>query len=327
MYDLVSLGEVMLRLSPPRYERLRQVTLLNVRLCGAQFNLAADLALLGKKTAFLSRLPDNELGLLAREGGTRYGIDMSHVQLVPDTRMGVVYLEFGLEPRETAHIYDRRGSAASTIIARDFAWQSILKGTRLAYTDGIFPGLSAGCREAAFEFVKVAKQQGCTLCFDVNYRQMIWTMDEARTVYRQILPHVDILVTNRSVSESVFGYQGADEDLLQHYQHDFGCQVVCLTSRTAFGALHGGWNSLALHKDRIFHGRQFGFDIVDRFGTGDAFFAGFLYGYLERDVEFGLDFGNALCALAHTIEGDIAHVSADTVMKLLTEGYGSRIKR
>ena len=117
MVDVVCLGEVMLRLSPPKFERLRQATRLDVCVAGSQLNVAADLAQLGKRTAFVSLLPANELGVLARDACQGYGVDVSHLKLVDGARMGVNYLEFGATPRAGVAIYDRAGSAASTITA------------------------------------------------------------------------------------------------------------------------------------------------------------------------------------------------------------------
>lgn len=327
MYDLVCLGEMMLRLSPPRFERLRQAAALQARFCGAQFNVAADMALLGKRTAFLSRLPANELGLRALDEGRQYGIDMSHVPLVPESRIGVIYVEFAPEPREAVHIYDRERSAASGIKSSDFAWAEILRGARLAYVDGIFPALNADCREATLAFVAAAKAEGCTLCFDMNYRESLWQLDEARRVYRDLVSQVDILVTNRSVGELLCDYRGSDEDLLHRWHDDFGCRTVCLTLREKFGSSRGGWKSMALENGQVAVGRPFEFEIVDRFGTGDAFFAGFLCRYLDSDVQSALDFGNALCALSHTIEGDVAHTSREAVDQLVQQGYRASMRR
>lgn len=299
-YDLVSLGEVMLRLSPPRHVRLRQAGSLDVRVCGAQFNVAADLASLGKKVAFLSKLPDNELGLLARSLCLRYGVDMSHVSTAQGARMGLVFVDFAAEPRESAHLYDRRNSAASMISPADFDWEKIAGRARLAHTDGVFLGLGENCREAAMRFMAAARSTGCTVCFDVNHREHIKTSEQ---VYRQVLPFVDVLVTNRSFSERTFGFQGSDEDLLRSYHREFGCNTVCLTSRCMQSAVRGSWSSMALHEGRVLAGSAICFDAVDRFGTGDAYFAGFLYGYLQGDVELGLEFGNTLCALAILLRG------------------------
>jgi 2-dehydro-3-deoxygluconokinase len=327
MIDVVCLGEVMLRLSPPKFERLRQATRLDVCVAGSQLNVAADLAQLGKKTAFVSLLPANELGVLARDACLGYGVDGSHLKLVGGARMGVNYLEFGATPRAGVAIYDRAGSAASTITAGDFAWEEIVRGARFAYTDGIFPGLGAGCFEATLAFHPPPPPQGVQTCFDVNYREHLWTAERAGAAWRELLPLVDVLATNRSVSDAVFGYAGSDEELLACYQEDFDCRTVCLTNREMFGVLRGGWSSMALYEGVVLRGRRYEFDIVDRFGTGDAWYAGFLFGYLEGDVQFALDFGDALCALAHTIEGDVARVAAEEVLPLLGADHDLRVRR
>lgn len=339
-YDLVSLGEVMLRMSPPGYERLRRASSLDVRVSGSQLNVAANLARLGWRTAFLSKLPANELGLLGRDACASYGVDVAHVELVPGGRIGVNYIEFTVEPRASAVVYDRAESAASTISAADFNWASILSGTRVAYTDGIFPGLSDGCMEASLAFLRTAREQGCVTAFDVNYREHLWTEGRARDVWTELLRYVDVLVTNRSVSEGVFAFVGSDAEVMQQYREAFRCELVCLTTREQWGILRGAWSSKALCRGGLVEGRRYEFDIVDRFGTGDAYMAGVLYGYapgtaqpelaLEENVgriKYALDFGNALCALSHTIEGDVAHVSRVEVEALLGENYSLRLRR
>lgn len=327
-YDLVSLGEMMLRLEPPKYQRLRQTDSLKVRACGAQFNIAANMAALGGRSALLTKLPSHELGSLARSLAQGFGVDMSHVISVPDSKIGMVFVEFGVEPRRHGHIYDRAGSAASTITADDFSWQDILSETHYAYADGIFPGLNQGCLEATIEFVGAAKAAGCTVCFDMNYRQTIWQPHEALTLYQEVLPQVDILVTNRSVSEDVLDFTGDDEQLMRCYQDAYGNEIVCMTYRTMDGQLRGGWRSVALQEDQIVQGRAFSFDIVDRFGTGDAFFAGMLFAYQQRaDLQTALDFGNALCAMAHTIDGDVATFSPSETEALLRTDYNLITKR
>jgi 2-dehydro-3-deoxygluconokinase len=326
MYDLVSFGEVLLRLSPPKFQRLRQATRLDVWTGGAQLNVAANLARLGKQTAFVSKLPATELGWLARDRIAGYGVDTTHLQFVPNSRMGVVYVDFSATPRVSTSVYDRKDSAASAMAPGDFNWDAILQNTRLAHTDGILPGLSAPCADAALEFLTSAHAHGCLTTFDMNYREHLWSAQDARTCFVQLLGQVDILATSRSVSEQIFGFAGTDEALLKQYRDQFGCKVVCLTAREIPGVLHGAWTSMALYENQLVQGERFEFDVVDRFGTGDAWFAGFLYGWLQGDVAYGLNFGNALCALAHTIEGDVAQTSVAEVNALLN-GYDLRIRR
>ncbi len=327
MYDLVSLGEVMLRLAPPKFERLRRTRRLDVEVAGAQLNIAANMARFGKKSAFISKLPDNELGVLAYDSCAAYGVDMRHVKMVPNTRMGMNFLEFSSTPRVGVTIFDRRGSAASTITVQDFDWQAIASQTRIAHTDGIVPGLSADCREATWAYLKAARAAGCITSFDVNYREHLWTEATALECWKTLLPLVDIVVTSRSVSEAVFGFNGTDAEIMWAYHDQFGHKLVCLTQREIMGVLQGAWSSQALHEGQVIKGRRYEFDVVDRFGTGDSFFAGLLYGYLEGDIQFALDFGNAACALAHTIEGDIAQFTAAEVLPLLNEKIDLRVKR
>lgn len=327
MYDLVSLGEVMLRMAPPRYERLRQARRLDVEVAGAQLNVAANMARFGKRSAFLSRLPDNELGTLAYDTCAAYDVDMRYVKRVAEGRMGINFLEFTATPRVGVTIFDRRDSAASTISETDFDWKAIAAQTRIMHTDGIMPGLSSSCREATLAYLRAAREAGCITSFDVNFRDHLWTAESARACWELILPLVDIVVTSRSVSESVFGFGGTDVDIMQQYQTRFGHRLVCLTNREMLGVLQGAWSSQALYNGQVVQGRRYTFDVVDRFGTGDAFFAGLLFGYLEGDVQFALDFGNAACALAHTTEGDIAQFTAEEIRPLLNETIDLRVKR
>ena len=327
-YEVVTLGEPLLRLSPPGRCQLRRASSLDLYVVGSQLNVAANLARLGRRTAFLTKLPDNPLGLLALDACRSYGIDVSRIQLVPGGKMGVTYVEFSASPRAPRAVYDRAGSAASTLAAADFQWDALLAEAACVYTDGILPGLSAGCREATHAFITAGKRQGCLTCFDVNYREHLWTPAAAREAWTRLLPSVDVLVTNRGVSEGVFGYQGSDAELMRRFAGEFGCRVVCFTSREMDGVERGAWNGQALVDNAIVQGERCTFDIVDRYGTGDAWFSGFLHAYLERgDTAFALNFGNAMCALAHTIEGDVAHLSPKDVKAVMGGAVDLRVKR
>jgi 2-dehydro-3-deoxygluconokinase len=326
-YDLITLGEPLLRLSPPGFEQLRRTASLNIHIVGSQLNVAANLARLGKSTAFLTRLPSGPLGLLAKDACSSYGVDVSHIDFEEGGKMGVTYVEFSVAPRAPRAVYDRAGSSASKTTAKTFDWNELARETAFVYTDGIFPGLSESCREATAEFIGAAKRQGATTCFDVNYREHLWTPTKAKEAWSKILPEIDILVINRGVSEGIFGYTGTDEELMKKYAGDFGCKVVCLTSREILGLQRGGWNSMAYCEGKIHKGHKQEFDIADRYGTGDAWFAGFLYGYMEKDIDEGLNFGNAMCALAHTIVGDIVHVEPGDVKAIMNNHADLRVKR
>jgi 2-dehydro-3-deoxygluconokinase len=326
-YDLVSLGEALLRLAPPPYVQLRRTSSLDVVVVGSQLNVAANMARLGNSAAFLTRFPDSPLGQLALDAGLSYGLDMSHVQLLPGSRMGTTYVEFSTAPRAPQAIYDRQHSAASTIGPDTFAWEQILDGSHYAHTDGIFPGLSATCRAATRKFLQTAREQGCVTCFDINYREHLWTPETARLMCQELLPLVDILVTNRGFSESVLEFSGDDQEMARAYADQWGCGLVCLTSRETLGLHRGAWSSCAWNGGDFLRGERHEFDIIDRYGTGDAWVSGLLHGYQTRDLSYALDFGNALCALAHTIHGDIAHVSPEQVEALMGGDIDLRVRR
>jgi sugar/nucleoside kinase (ribokinase family) len=155
----------------------------------------------------------------------------------------------------------------------------------------------------------------------------LWEPAAAVGFYRSILPEIDILVAGRTFSEDLLGYSGDDEALLRAYHREFGCSIICLTYRTMQGMNRGRWRSVALAEGQIIQGREFEFEVVDQFGTGDAFFAGFLHGFRDRNVRYGLDFGGALCALSHTIDGDPAVFSRDEVEALLVKDYSLVTRR
>ena len=160
-------------LSPPAYQRIRRATNLDLFICGSQGNVACNIARLGLHTAFMTKVPDNDLGLLMKDHYMSCGVDVSYIKTATNSRLGVNFIEFGATPRASKVIYDRKNSAASTITNNDYNWPEALKGARLAYTDGIFPGLSESCRDAAFKFVHRAYELNVATHLALAYNQRI----------------------------------------------------------------------------------------------------------------------------------------------------------
>jgi 2-dehydro-3-deoxygluconokinase len=328
LYDLVSLGEPLLRLAPPGQVQLRCMSSLDAHLAGAQMNVAADLACLGLRTALLTQLPDTPLGLWARDACRAVGLDTTYIHMTAEGRMGVVYCEFSAAPRAPVSVFDRADSAASCIGPDTFAWPEILAQTRYAYTDGIFPGISASCAEASLVYLQTARQLGVTTSFDTNYRTHLWEPQVAYQTWSKLLGLVDVLVTNRTVATEVFGYQGTDEELMRRFAETFGCRIVNLTQRTMDGLGRGAWQSQALSGGVVYISQRVDFEIVDRYGTGDAWCAGLLSALLAgQDLAYALDFAGSLCALAHTTEGDVAHFTCDEVTAVMRGEVDLRPKR
>lgn len=327
MYDLVSIGESMLRLTPPKFERLRRMSSLDVHMCGSQQNIAANVARLGLKTAFLTKLPDSELGHYALDFCMSCGVDASHIKLVDDARMGLNFIEFGCTPRNSKAIYDRKGSAASTMMPSDFDFESILCNTRIAYTDGIMPGLSQNCLKTIMAYLQCAKAAGCKIAFDINYREHLWSVEVAKKVYEEILELVDILIVGKWHSKIIFGIEGTEEEVIKQFADKYSCSIVAMTLRNDVSVTNCDWNSLVCHEGAIIKGEPYTIDVVDRFGGGDAWCGGFLAALLrEETVEEAVNLGNAACALHNTTPGDVAHFTYEEV-KLFSKSSGYIIRR
>lgn len=325
MYDVVALGEAMLRLSPPNYMRLEQTNSFDVNVGGTELNTSVGVARFGLKTAWVTKLVNNPLGKMVANKAREHGIDTSHIVWGDEGRVGIYYLELGATPRASVVIYDRKDSAVTKLKPGEVNWSTILKGTKIFLTSGITTALSPTCREVAIEAINVAKKLGCKICFDINYRAKLWSPEEAKECLSKILDKVDILVTTQFDTEDVFGYKGSYEDIAKQLKDRFGCSVVAITLRDVRTVLIGGWTSIAL-ADKLYKGKTYDVEIVDRVGTGDAYTAGFIYGYLTGDVEKAVAYGDALAALEHSVPGDLSWFTEDEVKKQI-KAVGYKIQR
>ncbi|MCL5076204.1 MAG: sugar kinase [Chloroflexi bacterium] len=308
MYDVVCFGEAMIRFTPLNFQRLEQATSLEVTVGGSELNAAVGLSRLGLRTAWVSRLVDNQLGRMIASRAMTHGVDVSHVVWTKEGRVGLYFIEMGASPRASQVLYDRSHSAIAGLVAEEIDWPALLKGTRVFHTSGITPALSRPCAEATEAALSAAKDNHCLATFDLNYRARLWTKDEARQTLSQLFRYVDILLTTSDDLETVFGLSGSEEMMAQEIKEQFGFKVVVITIRQAPTVLRGSWTSLAL-ADRTYRGRITELELVDRIGSGDAYSAGFIYGYLTGDVAKAVAYGDAMSVLKHSIPGDFSWVT------------------
>ncbi len=325
MYDVATLGETMLRLAPPNFQRFEQTRTFDVTAGGSESSTAVGIARMGLKTAWISKLPENPLGRFVANKIREHGVDTSHVVWTDSGRVGVYFLEFGSAPRASQVIYDRKGSAISTLTVDEIDWKPIFEGTRLFHTSGITPALSKSCAKATAKAVSEARAAGCMVSFDMNYRTKLWSPEEAKACLSELLKSVNILITTRQDTARVFGLEGSHEELAEQLKDMFNFDVVAITLRNPITVQTGTWTSMAL-ADKIYKGKVYDLEIIDRVGSGDSFTAGFLYGYLTGDVEKGIAYGDAMAALKHTFPGDLTWVTKEEVISQI-EGEGARIKR
>jgi len=309
--DVITLGETMIRLSPQHFERLERATVLDCHIGGSESNLAIALTRLGLRTAWISKLVDNPLGRKIARTLAAHGVETSYILWSVQGRVGVYFIEFGAEPRPTRVLYDRKDSAASTLSPEEIDWSCLEKARHLHLT-GITPALSDSCRQTVGRALLEARQRGLTASFDVNYRTKLWEPPIARECLETLIPGVNVLFCPLEDAKILFQLTGSEEEIAKRLSKRFNINIVCLTL--------GGNGALAY--DGSFHRRPvFQAETVDRVGAGDAFDAGFLYGFLQGDVPLGMDFGSAMASLKHTIPGDEFVSSRQEVEELLAREH------
>jgi len=327
MYDVVTFGEAMLRLSPPHFGRLEQTHSLDVEIGGSELNVAVGLCRLGMPAAWISKLPDSPLGRMVRNRARELGVDVSHVVFSDKGRQGLYFVEYGAAPRASSVLYDRGNSAISTIQPDEVDWKKILCQAKLFHVSGITPALSPAAAETTAVAMKAAKEAGCLVSYDLNYRKKLWSPAEARKCQEPLMKLVDILTTTEEDTGVVFGIKGDSyQKVAESLAKTFAFKTVAITLREDISVWKNNWTAIAYADGKIYSDRTYTVEIVDRVGAGDSFTAGFIYGYLSGDVEKGVRYGNALAALKHTMPGDFNWSTLEEVEAQL-KGAGLRISR
>ncbi|MCK5585296.1 sugar kinase [Candidatus Bipolaricaulota bacterium] len=327
MYDVITFGETMLRLSPPNYRRIEQVFSYEANAGGAEMSVACNVSRLGLSTAWVSRMTDNSIGHFIRNKAREQGVDTSHVVWTKEDRVGIYFVEFGASPRPSRVIYDRSNSAMCKVKPGDVDWSEILKGAKWFYTTGITPALSESSAAATLEALKMAKAAGCKVACDLNYRARLWTEDEAHAVMEPLMEYVDVLISTEEDTAKVLKITGDSyQDVARKLAEKFNFEAVCITIRTDLSVLRNNWTAIVYSGGKVYEDRTYEVEIIDRVGAGDSFASGFLYGYTTGDVDKGLRYGNAYAALEHSIPGDINWCTLQELENLI-KGGGTRISR
>jgi 2-dehydro-3-deoxygluconokinase len=318
MAEIVTLGETMLRLSPVNVTTLEEAQQFQVDVAGAESNVAAGLARMGVEVGWISKLVDNAIGRLIANRIQWHGVDVSRIVWDTGGRNGLYYLEPGVEPRPTQLIYDRADSAFTTLRFEEIDWAYVSRA-RLIHLSGITPALSDTAKSLNRQIIKHARKAEILTSFDVNYRNKLWPPPLAKKVLSQMIGEVDILICSLNDAATVFEYsQDNPEEVAKGLHQTFGKRVVVLTMADKGALAYDG-------KD-IWQQAAFKAGLVDRIGRGDSFSAGFLYGFLTRDISTGLKYGNAMAALNQTLKGDFFWCSKVDVDRLVS-GRSKKLDR
>ncbi len=333
MADLVCFGEAMLRLTPANGCRLEQMQQLEAQVGGSEFNVAVGASRLGLPSAWVTSLPDNPLGRMARNKAREHGVDVSGVHWAPDSRLGLYFVEKGAAPRPSAVLYDRAHSAIASLRPEALDWPRLLKGARGFHTSGITPALGQGTAQATLDALKTARRLGCFTSYDLNYRRNLWTPQQAAQVQREMLDYVDLLITTEEDAHVVFGispgtvdttYANLDADtyaeVARKLSETFKIPAVAITMRKNPSVWHNAWSALVWHDGTVHRSVEYQLEVVDRIGAGDSLAAGLLFSYLrDRDWGRAVAFGTAFSALKHSIPGDCNWSSEAEVQRLLSD--------
>lgn len=345
MSDFLTFGEIMLRLRSPGYERFFQSPQFEATFGGGEANVAVSLSNYGFDAAFVSALPDNDIGQAAVNSLRGLGVNTQFIQRQGD-RVGIYFLETGANQRPSKVIYDRARSSICEAKVGDFDWPTIFKGAKWLHITGITPALSQDSADLSMECVKAAQKAGLTVSCDFNFRGKLWKYGKsAPEVMRDLVKYVDVGIANEEDCQKSLGisvdvdvesgsghldttkYEELTSKVLDIYPD---MKTIAITLRAAVNANINGWQACMRHRGGEFLlSKKYELtDIVDRVGGGDSFASAFIAGLnLYDDPQESLEFAVAGSALKHSILGDYNRVSRKEVEALMGGDGSGRVQR
>lgn len=344
---VITLGEIMLRLKSPGFERFFQSPALEATFGGGEGNVAISLANFGLDVAFVTALPQNPIADACIRFLRGYGVGTSHIQRSGE-RMGIYFLEGGANQRPSNVVYDRAHSAIGTASADSFDWEAIFDGAGWLHITGITPALSETAADLAVTAVQAAKSHGLTVSCDYNYRKKLWQYGKtAPEVMGELVKFVDVGIANEEDCQKSLGVTLEDDDyehavtsgeldtaryeaLAQKMLATFpNLKYQAITLRESYSADHNGWSACLYNGSAFYLSRRYDItDIIDRVGGGDSFAAGLIYGlHTGMADEDALNFAVAASCLKHSILGDVNLATVPEVERLMMGDASGRVQR
>jgi len=333
----------MLRLAAPGYLRFQQSSQLTSTFGGGEANVAVSLANYGIPVDFVTRLPQNDIGIWCDKEVKKHGVNTSNI-IWGGERLGIYFLETGAVSRGSKVVYDRAHSAISTIEKGMIDWEKIFEGADWFHWTGITPAISKGAADVCLEAIQAANKMGLTVSTDLNYRKKLWKWGKTPAeVMPQLVAGCDIILGNEEDAHKVFGihpegvdvtqghvsgeaYQSVAQQLMKKFPR---AKKIIITLRGSKSANHNSWSGVLWDGQKLFQAPTYEIThIVDRVGGGDSFMGGLIYGLKTFDNDQdALNFAVAASCLKHTIYGDFNLVTVDEVTKLMTGDASGRVAR
>ena len=312
MAKIITLGEIMLRLSPEGQDRFVQSDHFRIIPGGGEANVAISCANYGHEAYLVTKLPKHEIGQIAVNSLRRYGVKDDYI-VRGGERVGLYYCETGASMRPSKVIYDRAHSAIAEADPKDFDFDKIMEGAAWFHWSGITPAISDKAAEITKLACEAAKRHGVTVSVDLNFRKKLWTSEKAISIMRPLMQYVDVCIGNEEDAELCLGFK-----------------YVVSTLRESYSATFNGWKAMIYNGKEFYQSKRYEINpIIDRVGGGDSFSGGLIHGMLKYPDNQGaaLEFAVAASALKHTINGDYNLVSEDEVLSLAGGNANGRVQR
>ena len=340
MAKIITMGEIMLRLSPAGNDRFIQTELFRIIPGGGEANVAVSCANYGHDCYFVSKLPKHEIGQIAVNALRRYGVNTDFIARGGE-RVGLYYAETGASMRPSKVIYDRAHSAIAEAKPEDFDFDKIFEGADWFHWSGITPAISDASAECLRLACIAAKKHGVMVSVDLNFRKKLWSSEKAISMMRPLMQYVDVCIGNEEDAALCLGFkpdadvEGGNTDaagyegIFRQMKEEFGFKYVVSTLRESFSATHNGWKALIYDGKEFYQSKRYDIDpIIDRVGGGDSFSGGLIHGLLTKATQGeALEFAVAASALKHTINGDFNLVSVEEVEALAGGNANGRVQR
>ena len=343
MAKVVTMGEIMLRLSTPNHEKFIQADEFDVCYGGGEANVAVSLANYGHDAAFVTKVPENPIGECAVAALRKHNVNTSYIAKGGE-RLGIYFLESGSAMRASNVVYDRAHSSIATATAADFDFDAIFDGVDWFHFTGITPAVSDEAAELTEAALKAAKAKGVKVSVDLNFRKKLWSSEKAQRIMTNLMQYVDVCIGNEEDAEKVLGFKPGKtdvtsgdlelagyEDIFKQMVEKFNFEYVISSLRVSHSASDNGWSACIYSRDtkEFYHSREYRIrPIVDRVGGGDSFAGGTICGFLDgKNFKDALEFGVAASALKHTIPGDFNLVSRKDVENLAGGDGSGRVQR
>lgn len=337
---VVTLGEIMLRLSTPDYKRFVQADSFDVTYGGGEANVAAALCNYGLNGTFVTKVPNNPIGQSAINHLRRFGVDTQFI-VRGGNRLGIYFLETGASMRASQVVYDRAGASIAEIDIAELDFDIIFEGADWFHTTGITPALSDKAAAVTEAALKAARAKGIVTSIDLNYRKKLWSKEKAREVMTRLCQYVDVCIGNEEDADTTLGFKAAGTDVtkgelnldgyksvFEQMKEKFGFKYIASTLRESHSASDNGWSALVYDGHDFYHTKSYEVRIVDRVGSGDSFASGFIFGLVTgMTLSEAAEFGVAASALKHTIPGDLNHATLTEVKELMKGDGSGRVQR